>query len=242
MLMAPGWQSGLFRVDFVDSLSEASLTRLLPHACMTDGGKPTPPLRIRSRDDMSAKIIEFPGNTPQPGSPDEEGGASPSLLKPSLEMDRQLDRALRRMDKDDPVRNKLMHGEDSIAFSNVFRLLRRRPEELVVFCNTLSEACKNGVHWGDVFCLMDAETYRYIFTLYTDSYVRECRLRRGEVIEASPENIILPVRGLTIEHLTQGVEKWVRDYYPGLTGVPIRPEDLDVVQEMIRDSMKEDPS
>ncbi len=190
---------------------------------------------------MTAKIIEFPGNTNQSLTDDGEENSDPSPLKPSMEIDRQLDRDIRTLDKDDPIRKDLLNGTNSIAFSNVFQMLKKKPEELRVFCNTLAETDGPGVPWGDVYCLTDRETYRYIFTLFTVSYVRECQMRRGEVIEASAENIILPVPGLTFEHLTQGVEKWVNEYYPGLTGVPVQQEDPKVVREMILESMEEDP-
>lgn len=105
----------------------------------------------------------------------------------------------------------------------------------------MPEPCADGVPWGDVFCLTDPETYRYIFTLYTDAYVQACRVRRGELIEASPENVILPVSALTLEHLRQGVEAWVSAYYPGLAGIPIRLEDPEQVCQMIQASLTEDP-
>jgi hypothetical protein len=191
---------------------------------------------------MPAKIIEFP-KVPMTADPscDGEGEVRPAVLKPCMELDRQLDRALRNLDENDPIRKDLFCGTNSIASSNVFRMLRNKPAELLVFCNTISGENEDEVAWGDVYCLTDDDTYRFIFTMYTADYVGECRHLRGEVIEASEENIILPASGLTLEHLVQGVEKWVNEYYPGLAGVPVRLEDPEAVREMIRDSLVEDP-
>jgi len=190
---------------------------------------------------MTAKIIEFPGNagTP-PGGDDEEQRPRRSTLRPGPEVDRELDRELRKMDGEHPVRQSLLKSDDSAAFSNVMRLLRQNPRELLVFCNTLSGPDDAGVPWGDIYCLTDGETYRYIFTMYTAWYVRECQMRRGEVIEASPENIILQADSLGPEHLTEAVNRWVGAYYPGLTGIPVRQEEPEAVREMIESSLEED--
>ncbi len=190
---------------------------------------------------MTAKIINFPADNKknEPSGNEDESGFP--VLKPGIEVDRELDRVIRGMDEDDPVRMNLQYGTNTVAFSNVFRILRKRPEELLVFCNTLMEDSETGVPWGDVYCLTDKEIYRYIFTIYTSSYVKECQLRRGEIIPASAENIILPVPELAAQHLIQGVETWVKEYYPGLAGVPVRLEDPEAVREMISGSLEEEP-
>jgi len=189
---------------------------------------------------MAAKIINFPSDREERPSGNDEAAASPTL-KPGIEIDRELDRALRGMEDDDPVRLALQYGTGAVAFSNVFRLLRRRPEELLIFCNTIVGDCETGVPWGDVYCLTDEDVYRYIFTLYTASYVRECQLRRGEMILPSAEAVILPVPDLRQKHLTEGMAQWVREYYPGLAGLPVRLEDPHSVREMIADAMEVDP-
>lgn len=189
---------------------------------------------------MTAKIIEFPARSGTPEGEDEQAPPRRPLLQPTPEMDRELDRELRNMDREHPLRKDILQGGQSIASSNVLRLLRKKPDELLVFCNTLSEPGAAGVPWGDVYCLTDDETYRYLFTLYTVEYVRECRLRRGEIIEASAENIILPVPDLKPEDLTRAVEQWVESHYPGLAGVPVRREDPEAVREMIERSLGED--
>lgn len=74
---------------------------------------------------MAAKIIEFPGNAKEPDKESVEGETrSRTRLSPSADLDLHLDRALRRLDKDDPIRNRLVQDAYSVTFSNVFRLLR----------------------------------------------------------------------------------------------------------------------
>jgi hypothetical protein len=191
---------------------------------------------------MTAKIINFPSEKTKDDTSENEAESAFPALKPGIEIDRELDRVIRGLDEDDPVRMNLQYGTNTVAFSNVFRILRKKPKELLVFCNTISEDSETGVPWGDVYCLTDEEIYRYIFTLFTASYVKECQMRRGEIIPASAENIILPVPELTLQHLILGMELWVKEYYPGLAGIPVRLESPDAVREMITSSLDEDPA
>ena len=163
-----------------------------------------------------------------------------AALRPSPELEKELDRALTAIRKEDQVR--LQHGQicrsNAHVFFNVYRLLREGGEELCVFCNTVVEGDPGPVSWGDVFGLTDLpDTYRYLFTLYTSSYVRECGRTRGENILPSPENIILNVPALTEKDVLQGTAEWINRYHPSMKNIRIRLEDPETVGQMIRDSL-----
>ena len=190
--------------------------------------------------EKEAKVIAFPDRRKQQSAPGDLQEAPANLLRPSLHADRELDRAMRSLQKDDPDRLNQINSMDSNAFSTVFRLLRKRPEVLLVFCNTVAGPNDGGALWGDVYCLTDDDLFRYIFTVYTRTYVTECRRFRGETIRSSAENIILEVAELSIQSIREATELWVREYYPGLSDVPVQLEDPKNVREMILDSLLDD--
>jgi len=178
-------------------------------------------------------LFRFPGNGPD-DQDRERLRCRRTKLATGVEFDQDLDRQCRKEWKDDALREDSRCGNGPHAFLHVLRLLRHRPEELLVFCTTLNGQEERHVPWGDIYGLTDPpDTYRYLFTLYTRGYVQECRRRRGEVIQASAEDVILSVAGLTPTDVRRGVVKWVNRYYPPLKGLPIRLEDPEAVEEMI---------
>lgn len=156
-------------------------------------------------------------------------------------MDRELDRMLRKRKKGFRIQEADIQPLRSQASFNVSHLLEQRPEELLVFCNTVMDGVDRPVPWGDVFGLTDPpDTYRYLFTLYTEFYKDYCNEKRGEEITASSEDIILSVPSLTNREVIDGVLSWITQYYPALKNLPIHLEDPKVVEEMILDSLQDE--
>jgi len=158
-----------------------------------------------------------------------------------MELDKELDRALKELKQSEGFREDVLYGSSPHAFFNVLRLLRRKPAELVVFCNTIVEGIHESAPWGDVFGLTDPpDTYRYLFTLYSKSYEEDCRRSRAEIIAPSSEDIILHTPSLTSTDVVRGVLKWINKYYPALKGIIVRLEDPVSVQEMISNTFLEE--
>jgi len=191
------------------------------------------------KGEKMADVIRFPNKhiEQNPSSRQEKK----IILTPSMEMDMELDRALAEFKESEGLREDMLYGSSSHAFSNALRLLRLKPEELPVFCNTILEGIQESAPWGDVFGLTDPpDTYRYLFTLYSKSYLDECRRSRGDTIAPSSENIILSSPCLGCADVVRGVIKWINRYYPGLKGVAVRLEDPIMAQEMISSTFLEE--
>ncbi|MEW6441958.1 MAG: hypothetical protein AB1640_13565 [bacterium] len=157
-----------------------------------------------------------------------------------MTLEEQLDGFLDRIGTPCPGAGPAQSGRAPQRAANIRRLLALRPPGLLVFCNTVFDNGSRAVPWGDVFALTDPpDTYRYIFTVYTRSYVRYCARCRGEKIRESDENIILAVPALTNCDVLAAARRWIDLYQPGLQGVTVRLEDPDTVLEMVSRSIDE---
>jgi hypothetical protein len=186
-----------------------------------------------------ADIINFPVIPP---GDDDAPKKSRLILRAGIEFDESLAQACGRNELPDEIREETVCGRGQNAFYNVLRLIKHRPRELVVFCTTLTEDEGRHVPWGDIYGLTDPpDTFRYLFTLYTERYVLDCRHFRGEIITPSAEDVVVSAPSLTLSLVKRGVMKWIARYYPNLKGFLIRMEDLNVVAEMIASTLLPEP-
>ena len=187
-----------------------------------------------------ARIIQFPPEGKKKDSQPQKKGKR-VILSPSIELDEEFDRKLKKTQKWHRPQEADIPPSTSPSCLNVTRFLGKKPEELLVFCNTVLEEIDHSVTWGDIFGLTDPpDTFRYLFTLYTKSYAEYCRQSRGEEISASAEDIILDAPSLTNREVMRGVLLWINRYYPALKDLTVSLEDPTVVEEMIRQSMFDD--
>ena len=102
--------------------------------------------------------------------------------------------------------------------------------ELVVFspevqqCERQATETETGgprvVQWGDVF-FKSGDEYPFLFTVYTEGYVKHQLRVQGEKIMPSPRDII------------RAVLKWVNLYAPEHRGKPVRLESDEVVRDLV---------
>lgn len=90
------------------------------------------------------------------------------------------------------------------------------------------------VRWGDVF-FKSGEVYPFLFTIYTEEYVKHQLLSCGEMIRPSPRDIILGKKHLAPPDIVRAVLKWVNLYFPQQRGKPVRLESPAVLQDLICD-------
>jgi hypothetical protein len=90
------------------------------------------------------------------------------------------------------------------------------------------------VRWGDVF-FKCGDVYPFLFTVYTEEYVKHQLVSCGEVIKPSPRDIILGKKHLSPPDIIRAVLKWVNLYFPHERGKPVRLESPAVLQDLICD-------
>jgi len=130
--------------------------------------------------------------------------------------------------------------EDAEAAETDFAMLT----ELVVFSPEVQregfhpskpdESQSGGVHWGDVF-LKCGEVYPFLFTIYTEDYVKQQLASCGERIVPSPKDIILRRQQLSSADVIRAVVKWVNLHSPQQRGKRIRLESAEVLQNLVCD-------
>lgn len=103
------------------------------------------------------------------------------------------------------------------------------------FQKSLPNECQpDAVRWGDVF-LKAGDVYPFLFTVYTEEYVKYQLVSYGETIEPSPTDIILSRQQLHPEDIIRAVIKWVNLHSPQQGGKPIRLESDEVLQDLVCD-------
>lgn len=88
------------------------------------------------------------------------------------------------------------------------------------------------VRWGDVF-IKSGDVYPFLFTLYTEDYVKHQLASYGEKIVPSPKDIILRKQQLSPADIIRAVIKWVNFYSPRLCGKRIRLESNTVLRDLV---------
>ncbi len=88
------------------------------------------------------------------------------------------------------------------------------------------------VRWGDVF-LKSGDVYPFLFTIYTEDYVREQLLSYGEKIQPSPKDVILRKKHLSPSDIIRAVIKWANLYCPYQLGRRVRLENDAVLRELV---------
>jgi hypothetical protein len=134
----------------------------------------------------------------------------------------------------------LREGDDAEALEIEFASL----SELVVFSPEIqkddlktsepTEGLPGAVRWGDVF-LKSGDVYPFLFTVYTEDYVRHQLVSYGEKIMPSPKDVILRKEELSPPDIIRAVIKWANLYSPGQRGKRVRLENGAVLQNLICD-------
>ena len=134
---------------------------------------------------------------------------------------------LREEDDAETIESDLASLTELVVFSpevqrEGFRKLK--PEEIP----------SDAVRWGDVF-IKCGDVYPFLFTLYTEDYVKHQLASYGEKIVPSPKDIILRGHELSPADIIRAVIKWVNLYCPQQSGRPIRLESDAVLQDLVCD-------
>jgi len=134
----------------------------------------------------------------------------------------------------------LREGDDVEALEIEFEAL----SELVVFSPEIqkedlkeserTEGPAGAVRWGDVF-LKAGDVYPFLFTVYTEDYVRHQLVSYGEKIAPSPKDVILRKEQLSPPDIIRAVIKWANLYSPLQRGKQVRLESNAVLQDLICD-------
>lgn len=116
--------------------------------------------------------------------------------------------------------------------------------ELVVFSPEIqkvglqpsdSEEKRTGtVRWGDVF-VKSGDVYPFLFTLYTEDYVKHQLASYGERIVSSTKDIILRKPELSPPDIVRAVIKWVNLHSPEQFGKRVRLESTEVLRDLVCD-------
>jgi len=88
------------------------------------------------------------------------------------------------------------------------------------------------VRWGDVFFRF-GDVYPFLFTVYTEDYVKHQLVSYGEKIKPSPTDIILGKKQLSPPDIIRAVLKWVNLYSPDQRGIPVRLESDGVLKNLV---------
>ena len=88
------------------------------------------------------------------------------------------------------------------------------------------------VRWGDVFFRF-GDVYPFLFTVYTEDYVKHQLVSYGEKIKPSPKDIILRRKQLSPPDIIRTVLKWVNLYAPEQGGIPVRLESESVLKNLV---------
>lgn len=134
----------------------------------------------------------------------------------------------------------LREGEDpeslEIDFSSLAELVVFSPEIQKDGFETPEDSggMSGAVRWGDVF-LQSGDVYPFLFTVYTEEYVRHQLVTYGEKIVPSPKDVILRREQLSPPDIIRAVIKWANLYCPQQRGKPVRLESNAVLKELICD-------
>ncbi len=134
----------------------------------------------------------------------------------------------------------LREGEETesldIDFSSLSELVVFSPEIQKQGLGTTEDAGgpTGAVRWGDVF-LQSGDVYPFLFTMYTEDYVRHQLVAHGEKIVPSPKDVILRREQLSPPDIIRAVIKWANLYSPQQRGKPVRLEDDTVLKDLICD-------
>jgi len=170
----------------------------------------------------------YPQSSPQ---------ASPVVRQGTLE-----ERVLRNIEETSVARGSphpdLDRYEDRVArFSGLEELVLFSPEIQVGVPRSApagTPTLRVEPHWGDVFIKVD-ERYRFAFTVYTGSYVSECRRRFGEKIVPSAQDVVLNRKFLVPRDILRAALKWINLYCPFLCGTPLSLEREEVLENLTCD-------
>ena len=88
------------------------------------------------------------------------------------------------------------------------------------------------VRWGDVF-FRSGDVYPFLFTVYTEDYVKQQFLSYGEKIKPSPKDIILGKKQLSPPDIIRAALKWVNLYSPEQRGIVVRLESGEVLKNLV---------
>ena len=134
----------------------------------------------------------------------------------------------------------LREGEDPESLEIEFASL----SELVVFSPEIqkddfkaSEPAGQGagaVRWGDVF-LKSGDVYPFLFTIYTEDYVKHQLVSYGEKIVPPPKDVILRKEQLSPPDIIRAVIKWANLYSPEQRGKRVRLESGAVLRDLVCD-------
>ena len=137
-------------------------------------------------------------------------------------------------------RSDLREGEDTESLEMELASLR----EFVVFSPEIqkdgfkasepAEGVSGAVRWGDVF-LKSGDVYPFLFTIYTEDYVRHQLVSHGEKIVPSPKDVILRKEHLSPTDIIRAVIKWTNLYSPHHRGKQVRLESEAVLQDLVCD-------
>ena len=94
------------------------------------------------------------------------------------------------------------------------------------------ESWPREVRWGDVF-FRSGDVYPFLFTVYTEDYVKHQLVSYGEMIRPSPKDIILGRKQLSPPDIIRAVLKWVNLYSPEQRGIPVRLESGAVLEDLV---------
>jgi hypothetical protein len=88
------------------------------------------------------------------------------------------------------------------------------------------------VRWGDVF-FRSGDVYPFLFTVYTEDYVKHQFVSYGEKIKPSPKDIILGKRQLSPPDIIRAALKWINLYSPEQRGIVVRLESGEVLKNLV---------
>jgi hypothetical protein len=94
------------------------------------------------------------------------------------------------------------------------------------------ESRSREVRWGDVF-FKSGDVYPFLFTVYTEDYVKHQFVSYGEQIKPSPKDIILRNKQLSPPDIIRAVLKWVNLYSPEQRGIVVRLESGEVLKNLV---------
>ncbi len=197
-----------------------------------------------------AEIIPFPSRSIASPAP-EQGGVPLTQAKESFlggltgKFDQMLEEIAELYEDPSQVectycKFDLREGEDpesmEIDFASLAELVVFSPEIQKEGFETPEEAggLTGVVRWGDVF-LQSGDVYPFLFTIYTEDYVRHQLVTYGEKIVPSPKDVILRREQLSPPDIIRAVIKWANLYSPLQRGKPVRLESDAVLKDLICD-------
>jgi hypothetical protein len=205
-------------------------------------------------DDNMADIIPFPHHRPTYPANEQSGGVPLNqtgegilggLSGTSSKIDQMMEEIAELYDEPPEMectycRFDLREGEDTESMEIEFASL----SELVVFSPEIqkddfrepesSERPSGAVRWGDVF-LKSGDVYPFLFTIYTEEYVKHQLVSYGERIVPSPKDVILRKEQLSPPDIIRAVIKWANLHSPLQQGKRVRLESTAVLQDLICD-------